>query len=124
MAHILDHAGPSSLVVIDELGRATSTTDGVAIAWAVSEELIANRVPTLFATHFEQLMELPAMYPSAKLWRLQVGSSESTWRRYVCVCVCARARACVRVCTHFMQLMVLTTMHTSSKLWRLQAGGT
>lgn len=45
-------AGPRSLVLIDELGRATSTSDGVALCWAVSEWLINLGAHTLLATHF------------------------------------------------------------------------
>ena len=46
---------------------------GVAIAWAVCEQLISKGCATLFATHFRQLAELTVLYPTAKLWRLQVG---------------------------------------------------
>jgi hypothetical protein len=45
-------AGSRSLVIIDELGRATSTSDGVALCWAVSEFLLAMGSHTLLATHF------------------------------------------------------------------------
>lgn len=48
----LHRAGPHSLVIIDELGRATSTSDGVALCWAVSEYLLALGAHTLLATHF------------------------------------------------------------------------
>lgn len=59
VAHILRHAGPSSLVLLDEIGRGTSTFDGLSIAWAVTED-IAKRVGarTLFATHYHQLIGL------------------------------------------------------------------
>jgi DNA mismatch repair ATPase MutS len=70
VAHILDGAGPQTLVLIDELGRATSTHDGVAVCWC--EALMAVRAPTLFATHFSQLAELANVYPQARLWKLQV----------------------------------------------------
>ena len=53
VAHILHHASPHSLVLIDELGRATSTADGVAIAWAVAEHLALDvGCATLLSTHF------------------------------------------------------------------------
>eukprot|EP00967_Tisochrysis_lutea_P065159 scaffold84642_cov19-Tisochrysis_lutea.AAC.3 len=71
VAHILDHASANSLVIIDELGRATSTSDGVALAWAVCEALLATHTPCLFATHFVQLADLATLYPAAKLWSLQ-----------------------------------------------------
>ena len=71
-AHILQHATPHSLVLIDELGRATSTADGVAVAWAVSEHLADLGCATLLSTHFCQLAGLPAVCPRIKLWQLQV----------------------------------------------------
>jgi DNA mismatch repair protein MutS len=60
-AYILHHATPKSLIVLDEIGRGTSTFDGVAIAWAVAEFLHNYprvRAKTLFATHFHELTEL------------------------------------------------------------------
>ncbi len=59
VAHILRRATPRSLVLLDEVGRGTSTFDGLAIAWSVTED-IASRVGarTLFATHYHQLVGL------------------------------------------------------------------
>ncbi len=59
MAHILRHAGPKSLVLIDEIGRGTSTFDGLSLAWACATEL-ADRVKsfTLFSTHYFELTKL------------------------------------------------------------------
>ncbi|HUE39344.1 MAG TPA: DNA mismatch repair protein MutS [Candidatus Binatia bacterium] len=59
-AHILSHLTPRSLVVLDEIGRGTSTFDGISIAWAVAEHLhaVPERPKTLFATHFHELTEL------------------------------------------------------------------
>ncbi|EIE21559.1 hypothetical protein COCSUDRAFT_17595 [Coccomyxa subellipsoidea C-169] len=75
-AHIIGHATDRSLVLIDELGRATSTADGVAIAWAISEHLIGVGAFTLFATHFSPLGELAEMYPSCKQWHFGVDTGE------------------------------------------------
>jgi DNA mismatch repair protein MutS len=59
-ATILNQLEPRSLVIVDEIGRGTSTWDGLAIAWSVAERLIgADDVLTLFATHYHELTELP-----------------------------------------------------------------
>jgi DNA mismatch repair protein MutS len=60
-ANILANATPRSLVILDEIGRGTSTFDGVSIAWAVAEFLhdyMAHAAKTLFATHYHELTEL------------------------------------------------------------------
>ncbi len=60
-ANILNNATPRSLVILDEIGRGTSTYDGLSIAWAVAEALVEkdeSGVKTLFATHYHELTEL------------------------------------------------------------------
>lgn len=60
-ANILNHATPSSLIVLDEIGRGTSTFDGLSLAWAVAEYLHDNKsvkARTLFATHYHELTDL------------------------------------------------------------------
>jgi len=57
-AQLLRDLTPRSLVILDEIGRGTSTYDGISIARAVSEHLIEQRVRTLFATHFHELISL------------------------------------------------------------------
>lgn len=66
-AHILNHATKNSLIVMDEIGRGTSTYDGISIAWAVAEYLVSHyKTPpkTLFATHYHELQALEEKYPN------------------------------------------------------------
>ena len=66
MAYILRHAGPSSLVLVDEIGRGTSTYDGLALAYACALDLATRvRAYTLFSTHYFELTQLPELAPSA-----------------------------------------------------------
>ncbi|MCB9909838.1 MAG: DNA mismatch repair protein MutS [Planctomycetes bacterium] len=62
IANILNNAGERSLVILDEVGRGTSTYDGLALAWAIVEHLHnKSRSRTLFATHYHQLTELAGL---------------------------------------------------------------
>jgi DNA mismatch repair protein MutS len=71
-ANILHHATPTSLVILDEIGRGTSTYDGLAIAWAIAEHLAATGPKTLFATHYHQLNALASQVPSVANYRVSV----------------------------------------------------
>ncbi|MCA1323088.1 DNA mismatch repair protein MutS [Herbaspirillum sp. alder98] len=65
-AAILNNASEHSLVLMDEVGRGTSTFDGLALAWAIARHLIdVTRSFTLFATHYFELTQLPEIHPSA-----------------------------------------------------------
>ncbi len=64
-AQILKSMSARSLVVLDEIGRGTSTFDGISIAWAVAEAMIRAGVKTLFATHYHELAGLAAEFPQA-----------------------------------------------------------
>jgi DNA mismatch repair protein MutS len=66
-ANILNAASARSLLVLDEIGRGTSTFDGISIAWSVAEHIHNNiGAKTLFATHYHELTELANQLPSAK----------------------------------------------------------
>ena len=71
-ASILNNASPRSLVVLDEIGRGTSTYDGLSIAWAVAEHLTRLGCKTLFATHYHHLNELAKHFPTVKNFRVAV----------------------------------------------------
>jgi len=61
-ANICHHATPNSLVILDEIGRGTSTLDGLSLAWAIAEHLTARRCRTLFATHYHEITQLADQY--------------------------------------------------------------
>jgi DNA mismatch repair protein MutS len=72
-ANILNNATPRSLIVLDEIGRGTSTFDGLSLAWSIVEHL-HHRVgaKTLFATHYHELTELAARLPRLKNFNVAV----------------------------------------------------
>ncbi|SMC24931.1 DNA mismatch repair protein MutS [Desulfacinum hydrothermale DSM 13146] len=79
-AHILLQATPQSLVILDEIGRGTSTFDGLSLAWAVAEYLHDYQdrgVKTLFATHYHELTELADKLPRAKNYNVAVKEFEN-----------------------------------------------
>ena len=62
VAYILRHATTKSLLLLDEIGRGTSTYDGISIAWAIAEHVYALKARTLFATHYHELTSLAATH--------------------------------------------------------------
>ena len=76
-ANILNHAKDNSLVLLDEIGRGTSTFDGMAIAWSVAE-YIANQIKArgIFATHYHELNELASLLPNVANFQVTVNELE------------------------------------------------
>jgi len=78
-AEILHNATPRSLILLDEIGRGTSTFDGLSIAWAVAEYLHnspAHSAKTLFATHYHEMTELAENLPGAKNYQITAGEKD------------------------------------------------
>jgi len=74
-ANILNNTTPKSLILLDEIGRGTSTFDGLSIAWSVAEYLhnqLSVAAKTLFATHYHELTELALMLPRVKNYNVAV----------------------------------------------------
>src|SRR5436189_5534436 len=71
-ARILNTATPRSLVVLDEIGRGTSTYDGISLAWSIVEHLhnSPTRPKTLFATHYHELNEMEEQLPRVKNYHI------------------------------------------------------
>jgi DNA mismatch repair protein MutS len=75
-ANILNNAKERSLVILDEVGRGTSTYDGLAIAWAMTEYLAAVGAKTMFATHYHQLNALAGQVSGIANYRVNVEEYE------------------------------------------------
>ncbi len=74
-ASILNNISDRSLIILDEIGRGTSTYDGISIAWAIAEFLHQHplfRAKTLFATHYHELNEMAASFPRIKNYNVSV----------------------------------------------------
>ncbi len=71
-AYILNQATSRSLVILDEVGRGTSTYDGLSLAWAIAEYLYSKKIFTLLATHYFELTELSKSYSGIKNFHVAV----------------------------------------------------
>ena len=74
-ANILNNATDKSLILLDEIGRGTSTFDGISIAWAITEFLHENpevSAKTLFATHYHELNEMAEIFPRIRNYKVDV----------------------------------------------------
>jgi DNA mismatch repair protein MutS len=75
VANILRNATPRSLIILDEVGRGTSTYDGLSLAWAITEYLHEHpqvAAKTLFATHYHELNHMATQYPRIRNYRVEV----------------------------------------------------
>lgn len=80
-ANILHHATPRSLLILDEIGRGTSTYDGLSIAWSVVEYLHNHpglHSRTLFATHYHELLQLSELLPGVRNYNVAVSEVDGT----------------------------------------------
>lgn len=81
IACILSYAGPRSIVLLDDIGRETSTADSIDIASSVAKELsqrLKNKTPlTMFVTHFNELKHLATMHQNAEALQVFIQSSNS-----------------------------------------------
>ena len=77
-ASILNNLTSNSLILLDEIGRGTSTYDGISIAWAIAEFLHANKFKphVLFATHYHDLNEMESIYKGIKNYNVSVKETE------------------------------------------------
>lgn len=78
-ANILNNATAKSLILLDEIGRGTSTFDGISIAWAITEYLHQNSqisAKTLFATHYHELNEMAEIFPRIQNYKVEVREYE------------------------------------------------
>lgn len=73
MANIINNATSKSLLILDEIGRGTSTLDGLSIAWAIVEHIALKlKAKTLFATHYHELSELESSLPALKNYHILI----------------------------------------------------
>ncbi|MBK7319790.1 DNA mismatch repair protein MutS [Candidatus Villigracilis affinis] len=79
-ANILHHATPRSLLILDEIGRGTSTYDGLSIAWGIIEYIHNHphlRAKTLFATHYHELTQLADLLPGIRNYNVAVSEADN-----------------------------------------------
>ncbi len=79
-AYILNHATPKSFIIMDEIGRGTSTYDGLSLAWSILEYIVTNKKcysKTLFATHYHELVILAESFNKIKNYTMQIKEDEN-----------------------------------------------
>jgi DNA mismatch repair protein MutS len=123
-ANICHHATAQSLVILDEIGRGTSTLDGLALAWAITEHLARRGCRTLFATHYHELTQLAEQFSSIAnlsvtvrewadqivfLHRIAPGAADKSYGIHVAQIAGLPAEVTARARDLMTQLEVLTT---------------
>ena len=78
MANILNNATDKSLIILDEIGRGTSTFDGLSIAWAIVEYFSKHKSKVLFATHYHELSELEGITEGVKNYQISVKEANNS----------------------------------------------
>ncbi|MBQ2713452.1 MAG: DNA mismatch repair protein MutS [Clostridia bacterium] len=78
MANILNNATDKSLIILDEIGRGTSTFDGLSIAWAIVEHFSKHKSKVLFATHYHELSELEGITEGVKNYQISVKEANNS----------------------------------------------
>ncbi|MFI3228725.1 MAG: DNA mismatch repair protein MutS [Bacillota bacterium] len=78
MANILNNATNKSLLILDEVGRGTSTVDGLSIAWSIVEHIsLKLKAKTLFATHYHEMSELESIAPNVKNYHVLISEGKN-----------------------------------------------
>ena len=79
VTNIINHATSKSLLILDEIGRGTSTLDGLSIAWAIAEYILTDiRAKALFATHYHELTELEKLMDGVKNYRVLIQETSTS----------------------------------------------
>lgn len=78
ISSILSNVKQDTLVIVDELGRGTSTQSGLGMAWSVCEYLQLSKAFSFFSTHYAELLKLINIYPSVKSFQLKIDPQNSS----------------------------------------------
>src|SRR5690625_7226040 len=107
-ADIINNLSPSSLILLDEIGRGTSTYDGISIAWSITEYLHENPTAhpkTLFATHYHELNQLEDLYHRIKNYHV---STREVDNKIIFLRKLVAGGSENSFCIHVAQMAVLT----------------
>jgi DNA mismatch repair protein MutS len=137
-ANILHHASASSLVILDEIGRGTSTLDGLSLAWAIAETLAGVGCRTLFATHYHELTSLAERLPTVTnlhvavrewedriifLHRILPGRTDRSYGIHVAQ-LAGLPRATIERASKLLETLAVETEEASSRARKAATGST